>query len=222
MIQNRSHEYQIIAKTQKIEVYMKINKILLLYDYYYLILYAIWILDLILAIIGYTWGLKLLDTHIRSSEGTVLGWMATLVCYGCFAQILKSILKVPKTSYILFYNIYISSFIILCILILHFIYFLSTCMFGMRFSNLTNRGIITKGPYRIVRHPAYATKILTFWCMGFPLLFTKGATIFVFSMILWTIIYIIRAYTEERHLRKDNDYLAYSEKVRWMFIPHLW
>lgn len=30
---------------------------------------------------------------------------------------------------------------------------------GFKASNLTNRGIVTKGPYRWVRHPAYAAKL---------------------------------------------------------------
>src|SRR3546814_20885855 len=42
------------------------------------------------------------------------------------------------------------------------IYAWATVAFGLRFSNLTHRGILTHGPYRWTRHPAYLSKNL-FW-----------------------------------------------------------
>ncbi|WP_436428256.1 hypothetical protein, partial [Enterococcus faecium] len=42
------------------------------------------------------------------------------------------------------------------------IYAWATVAFGLRFSNLTHRGILTHGPYALSRHPAYLAKNL-FW-----------------------------------------------------------
>jgi hypothetical protein len=50
--------------------------------------------------------------------------------------------------------------IILVLLVLHL--WCDAC-FGVRFSNLTNRGIITNGPYRFSKHPAYVIKNIRWW-----------------------------------------------------------
>jgi protein-S-isoprenylcysteine O-methyltransferase Ste14 len=85
---------------------------------------------------------------------------------------------------------------------------------GWKASNLTNRGIVAHGPYRYVRHPAYASKLLVFYIQGFFL-----GQYFLGLMIGLTIIYLLRALTEEWHLSLDPDYVAYKQQVKWRFIP---
>src|SRR3546814_2943060 len=41
------------------------------------------------------------------------------------------------------------------------VYAWATMAFGIRFSNLTHRGVITHGPYAFTRHPAYVSKNLS-------------------------------------------------------------
>jgi hypothetical protein len=53
------------------------------------------------------------------------------------------------------------------------IYVWSTAVFGLRFSDLTHRGIITNGPYRWVKRPAFLTKNLSWWMISVP--FIAGA-----------------------------------------------
>jgi len=48
------------------------------------------------------------------------------------------------------------------------IYVLATVAFGIRFSNLTHRGILTNGPYRFTKHPAYVSKNLSWWMVSVP------------------------------------------------------
>ena len=74
---------------------------------------------------------------------------------------------------------------------------MATVAFGLRFSNMTNRGILTRGPYAWVRHPAYAAKALSWWVLSAPFLRGVGDTA---RLALWTGIYVARALTEERHL----------------------
>jgi protein-S-isoprenylcysteine O-methyltransferase Ste14 len=96
------------------------------------------------------------------------------------------------------------------------IYVWSTIALGFKFSNLTNRGIVTTGPYAYVRHPAYASKN-TAWIIDSTFVFTNiWATLLFFS---WTTLYALRALTEERHLHKDKAYQVYADKVRYRFIP---
>lgn len=95
------------------------------------------------------------------------------------------------------------------------IYASATVAFGFKFSNLTNRGIVTRGPYRFVRHPAYLCKCAAWWLEHIPTL-TIMKALFL-SMLCG--VYALRAWTEERHLSKDPDYVAYKKKVPWVLLP---
>ena len=104
-----------------------------------------------------------------------------------------------------------------------------------RASNLTNRGIVTWGPYAIIRHPGYLAKNL-FWLLTLlPLTvpnhadphFTWSAHLLLcarigFGFLGWGTLYFLRAITEERFLMRDPDYIAYCRKVRYRFIPWIY
>ena len=97
---------------------------------------------------------------------------------------------------------------------------------GVKASNLTHRGIVGRGPYAFIRHPAYVCKNLAWWIGSGPLIaasfaesWFKGVTA-IASIAGWSMVYILRALTEEDHLRKvDGEYAAYAAKVRYRFIP---
>ncbi|HZV08867.1 MAG TPA: DUF1295 domain-containing protein, partial [Novosphingobium sp.] len=90
----------------------------------------------------------------------------------------------------------------------------ATVAFGLRFSNLTYRGVLTHGPYALTRHPAYLSKNLFWWCSTLPFLpathsavdaVRNTAILAVVSAVYWW-----RAKTEERHLMaEDAKYRAY-------------
>jgi protein-S-isoprenylcysteine O-methyltransferase Ste14 len=106
----------------------------------------------------------------------------------------------------------------LLILLCLAIYGFATVMFGIRFSNLTNRGIITNGPYRFVKHPAYLSKNLSWWLVAVPFVSqTNDVSVIIKSCLMlmsFNAIYYIRAKTEERHLMSDPVYREYSEWIR--------
>jgi hypothetical protein len=86
-------------------------------------------------------------------------------------------------------------------------------MFGIRFSNLTHRGIITNGPYGLTKHPAYVSKNLAWWLISIPFLASGGAFKALKKcslLLLLNSIYYLRAKTEERHLSNDPDYQQYA------------
>ncbi len=89
--------------------------------------------------------------------------------------------------------------------------------FGLRFSNLTHRGIITSGPYRWIKHPAYFFKCLSFWLISIPFLSNRGLEAALSQsalLILANAVYVARAYTEERHLSRDPVYREYQQFIR--------
>jgi protein-S-isoprenylcysteine O-methyltransferase Ste14 len=78
-----------------------------------------------------------------------------------------------------------------------------------------NRGIVSTGFYRLVRHPIYMGYLITH--IGFLLAnptIWNGMTLVGADLAL-----MIRAKCEEKTLAKDSAYRAYQERVRWRVVP---
>lgn len=176
-----------------------------------------YLLDVLLATIAYTLTLRVIDNHIRSVEPTIGGWIICVICYRPLVDA-----QAPYIQYELdkltwggvlapYPWIYVlwGSLILMLVLI----YVWSTAIFGLRFSNLTNRGIITSGPYRWVKHPAYLAKNLSWWMISVPFVAGAGWVTAAQSCLLLgaaNLIYYLRARTEERHLSADPTYRDYQ------------
>jgi protein-S-isoprenylcysteine O-methyltransferase Ste14 len=173
--------------------------------------------DLLFCVVGYVLTLRVLDSQIRSTDTTVAGWLVALVCYQPFYSVIGTYYLAYSES-----DDWARHFSTLpnvgdawgfTILALVLIYGLSTVAFGMRFSNLTNRGIITGGPYRYMKHPAYVSKNLSWWLVSMPFLSAAGpGTALRHCLLLGLLngVYYLRAKTEERHLGADPAYVAYA------------
>jgi protein-S-isoprenylcysteine O-methyltransferase Ste14 len=182
---------------------------------------AIFLFDLLFGALGYVFTFRLLDTHIRSAEPTVFGWVVCLMCYQPFWSVFSNYLQYEQDK---FYwdNLTRSHPVVYVvwgclILAASAIYAYATVSFGLRFSNLTHRGIITSGPYRWTKHPAYIFKCVSFWLISIPFLSNRGlgpALAQSALLILANAIYIARAYTEERHLSRDPVYREYQQFIR--------
>ncbi|MFO1368775.1 MAG: hypothetical protein U1F46_07240 [Marinagarivorans sp.] len=189
----------------------------------------IFTLDVGLAWCGYVISSRWLDNNTVSAEPTVLGWVVCLISYPPFRVVGGWLLTGPGESlYTQIPNQPAVAFFGSLMMATYFLYMLPTIWFGLRFSNLTHRGIIRTGPYAFVRHPAYAAKNLAWWCVGFPTAiyagFSEGINqmiIYLAGLVLLTSIYYARAITEERHLRFDPNYVEYCSRVKYRFFPGL-
>lgn len=174
--------------------------------------------DIVFGTIGYIVTSRLLDSHIRSANPYAAGWAAALICYPPFVIMGTGgpmDYRHGGLEWLDWLRGYDTLLILwaLAIAALAAVYAWATVIFGLRFSNLTNRGIITNGPYRYFKHPAYVAKNLMWWCIHLPFLTTLGAEDAVRNtllLVIVNIIYYLRARTEERHLMADPDYQAYS------------
>jgi protein-S-isoprenylcysteine O-methyltransferase Ste14 len=187
------------------------------YDWAYFTLYFI---DVAMVSMTYLMSLKLTDTHIRSTEPTAFGWLVALLCYEPFWSLIGRQYLAYDTGP--GWGAYFSALPALyalwgsMILVLVVVYVWSTVAFGARFSNLTHRGIITNGPYRYTKHPAYLAKNLSWWLISMPFMPGSGALHTLRSCALLAglnVIYYLRAKTEERHLARDPVYQQY---VQWI------
>ena len=184
-----------------------------------LIYNGLFIFDTSIAIVGYGFELKWLGNKTRSVEPTGFGWMVALMCYPPFNGI--SGLYFPlesRNEYFIPLTEEQRIFVRILIVLLYGVFVWATFALGVKFSNLSNKGISDRGPYKFIRHPAYASKNIAWWFEH--LQYMKGLHN-VLPLLCWNMIYTLRAITEERHLMKDPDYREYSKKVKYRFIPGL-
>ena len=81
-----------------------------------------------------------------------------------------------------------------------------------------DRGLVQRGPYRIVRHPIYASYVLL--QTGYLMQSLSVRNLVVVVLALACNIGRIRA--EERVLRANPAHAAYRERVRWRLLPGVW
>lgn len=177
--------------------------------------------DVTIAVAGYMLTFRAAGTHIRSTEPTGLGWMVCLVCYPPFWPVLYDNFFAYENGKSWMSWMWDSSSMLhigwgSTIIALTCIYLWATIAFGVRFSNLTHRGIITNGPYRFTKHPAYIAKNISWWMISVPFLQSSGAVDALrlsLLMLCVNAIYYARAKTEERHLMRDPVYRDYANWI---------
>jgi len=184
----------------------------------------VFLVDVQIAMVGYLLTFKPLDAHIRSANPFLAGWIAALACYPPFIQmggtgVLDYHPGSSDWSHWLQGHetlawIWAAALVILCV-----IYAWATVIFGIRFSNLTYRGVITNGPYRLTRHPAYLSKNLFWWLATMPFLSPDSPVDAVRNTLLMagvSAVYYWRAKTEEQHLLAED--VKYREYHAWMAV----
>lgn len=181
------------------------------------------VVDVQIAMTGYLVTMKPLDAHIRSANPYFTGWFAALSCYPPF--------QLMEPGRPLFYQQDTADWAFwlggqpallwlwaAALVVLTGIYAWATVAFGIRFSNLTYRGVLTNGPYAFSRHPAYLAKNSYWWLATLPFLVTTHSFVDAvrntFFLGCVSAIYYWRAKTEERHLLAEDA--KYREYHAWM------
>jgi len=78
-----------------------------------------------------------------------------------------------------------------------------------------NRGLVTRGPFRLIRHPVYAAWLMTVCgtSIGVPTLRNFALVAVTMPFMVWRIA------LEEELLDHDPQYLPYRLRVRWRLAP---
>ncbi|NDF12834.1 MAG: isoprenylcysteine carboxyl methyltransferase [Proteobacteria bacterium] len=198
--------------------FTKMHSFINVYDYLYTFLFTI---DVIFAAVGYMMTFRFLDSHIRSVEPTMMGWVVAIMCYSPFwtSVFYNSYFKYDDNFY---WGDMTSGLPLLqwvwgiTIILLVIIYSFATVAMGYRFSNLTYRGLITNGPYRFSKHPAYVSKNIMWWMISVPFFPSESWDMMIVHCVGLAgvnMIYYWRARTEENHL---SNYPEYVEYANWM------
>jgi protein-S-isoprenylcysteine O-methyltransferase Ste14 len=78
-----------------------------------------------------------------------------------------------------------------------------------------NRGVVSSGPYRLVRHPIYLGYLVTH--AGFLLSNTSVRNVAIYAAAY--VFQFARICAEERVLAQDGEYREYLRSVRYRLIP---
>ncbi len=182
----------------------------------------LFLFDIAFSIIGYVFTLRLFNAHVRRTEKQWGGWIVCLICYAPFNQVVfnnflsyqneiewQAWLGDMPALYIIWGSL---------LLISYGIYVSATINFGLRFSNLTYRGIITHGVYAYSKHPAYISKNFTWWLEQVPFIASSfiGGLKHCIILAIINYVYYKRAQYEERMLTEADDtyhqYAAYIQQ----------
>lgn len=80
------------------------------------------------------------------------------------------------------------------------------------------RAVITRGPYRLVRHPAYVGELtMIAGCSA-----ARGDALALAVGVAALGAVAARVVAEERVLARDEAWAAYATRVRWRIVPGIW
>lgn len=177
-------------------------------------------IDLLIATGGYLFASRLLGSAILSTDKSWSGWLVCLLCYPPLILVFE---KIKRQSNNLIWSDWLKPDQVLywfwaaAVTGTWLVYWLSTLHFGLRFSNLSWRGLVDTGPYRFVKHPAYLSKNLYWWLYLVPFYgVTSGYELWrnLLGLTFVSLVYYLRAYTEERHLMQFPEYRDYADRIR--------
>ncbi len=182
-----------------------------------------WLIDSNNGAMGYFWESCLTKTRYRDVDPHAIHWFVVLICYVPFIAYATDFVpfpSLPAISPLLIEHPGVNKGIEVAMLFWLAMYVVSGSALNFSTSNLCYKKIQTKGPYRVVRHPATVCKLFVFALAFFRFreAFTPAWAICYF---VWFTIYICRALVEERFLRRFPDYQAYMKQTRYRFIPGL-
>lgn len=186
----------------------------------------LWLADALAASVAYSMESRWLENRSRSIDLTLSGWLICLMCYAPLNSVTGTLfafgpniatntpagLIIPDLT--LFYALEIIEVTLLAALVY------CDLALGPSLANITLKRLQTRGPYGLVRHPATVCKLSLWWLQAaFYSQFWSWELIV--GQLAWSLIYILRAFSEERHLRQFAEYREYMENVKYRFIPGL-
>lgn len=194
-------------------------------------IWAIFAAEIAFATIGYFSSFRPLNAHIRSTNPYALGWFVTFFCYGPLVMMGTDGTLLAYRSETASWAYWLADYTAVMwvwgglLIASTFGYLWSVFAFGLRFSNLTHRGIVTNGPYRYFKHPAYLWKVIYWWLFTLPMFSPEGlikAADMTIVLALVSAVYYARAKAEEKHLRADPSYRDYEKWIEaYGIVPRI-
>ena len=186
----------------------------------------LWLMDVINATLGYCLESRWLENRSRSIDMTFTGWLVCFCCYEPLNQATGYMFPFapfvathnPQDLIVANMNFLIAFKVVEIVVLCGHIY--SDVSLGPSIVNITLKKLQTRGPYALVRHPGTTTKLL-YW-LSQSIVYKQFWTLkIIYGYVMWAMLYVARALTEERHLKKYPEYRDYMRKVKYRFFPWL-
>jgi protein-S-isoprenylcysteine O-methyltransferase Ste14 len=78
-----------------------------------------------------------------------------------------------------------------------------------------DRGLVTKAPYNLVRHPMYLGELVHRCAL-------VGATLSVFNLVLLAVLIAIQLMRIDMEENIITGYTKYQTQTRWRLVPGIW
>lgn len=187
---------------------------------------VLWTTDIVNAALNYGLESRWLENRSRSVDLTAGGWLVCFACYAPLNEITGSFFPFgPHAATGLEQDLVFSGVVtltalkVLEVVLLGFQIY-SNVSLGPSIVNVTFKKLQNKGLYSLIRHPGTTFKLLLWFSQG--AFYKQFWTLkFVYGYSMWATLYILRAFTEERHLQKFPEYRQYMQQVKKRFIPGL-
>jgi len=187
---------------------------------------VLWLMDTINASMAYAIESRWVENRPRSIDMTIGGWLVCLSCYAPLNMVTGTLFpwapsvetNNPADLLVngldLLYAVKIAEVLMLAA------HIYTDVSLGPAVANITLRNLQTRGFYGAIRHPGTTLKLSYFLLSS---IFFKAfwQFKFIFGYLAWGTIYILRALTEERHLKHYAEYREYMKKVKYRFIPRI-
>jgi protein-S-isoprenylcysteine O-methyltransferase Ste14 len=184
----------------------------------------IFFIILIVILPGYLFSWRLIGTDTKKIDSTWFAWTLLLVCYQPFVgPVFQTTFKyVPEVSLGLGDSViayYFSGIPIMLyligtgIILAALVHLWGEAIIGIRSSNISNKGIITNGPFTFTKHPVYLSKVVGWFLISLPF-FNSSSPLESFRLglafLVICAIYAGRSLSEEKLLATDPDYVKYA------------
>ncbi len=192
----------------------------------YLFITFLWVLDITNSSLAYCLESRWLENRSRSIDLNITGWLVCLSCYAPLNMATSSLF--PWAPGLMTDNpqdlLYSDSNFLLAIKLVEAlvlaVHIYATVSLGPSVANITFKKLQTQGLYGKIRHPGVVFKLL-YWFIQSVFYKKFWALKYIYGYLMWSVIYVLRAFTEERHLKKFAEYRAYMKQVKYRFIPRI-
>lgn len=184
----------------------------------------LWLMDILNTSLSYCVESRWIENRSRSVDLTASGWIVCIACYapvnvatGALFPFGPFVGAAHPESILSGSEIFMYVFRTLEVLLLAMHIYAVTSL-GPSMANLTMKKLQTRGLYGVIRHPGTTFKLSLWWLQSAAYAeFWKIE--YIFGQLMWNVLYVLRAFTEERHLSGHQEYREYKKTVKYRFIP---
>ncbi|MES2949359.1 MAG: methyltransferase [Pseudomonadota bacterium] len=190
--------------------------------YFSIARYSLWSLTIVGCVFGYGYSIfsPLWRRHIRNLDFTVTGWVTNALCYPILGFLLVMYAPPLVGNEPTLTGGPWPVFVLGVELLLNVLYSVSIWNLGAKFGVMTDKGLVSRGFYGVVRHPGYTLEVGMFLCLclhGFssPVNWLAGLVFFVLP-------YYLRSEREDHFMTVSNpDFAGYKQSVPYKYVPGL-